>query len=113
MRDMRDIPETPLRTGNAETGTNYRVVTTPTKLILCRNFRNMIGGLFLLLLAYIIPVAAGAFLAQWGISIPREVNKARRRTNSIGTALSFQNQTTCSAGAQYMANGGPGTDEGL
>ena len=76
MRDMKDIPETPLRTGNAETGTNYRVVTTPTKLILCRNFRNVIGGLFLLLLAYIIPFAAGAFLAQWGISIPREVNMA-------------------------------------
>jgi len=73
---MKDIPERALRSGNAETGDNYRVVVAPTKLTLCRNFRNLFGGVFLLALAFILPSVVEAYVARWGISVPKEVRIA-------------------------------------
>ena len=67
---MNNIPETPLRTGHAESGCNYRLVTTPTGVVLCRNFDNTVGGACMLLLGFAIPLFAPRILVQWGIELP-------------------------------------------
>jgi hypothetical protein len=80
---MNNIPETPLRVGFAETGNNYRIVTTPAKAILCRNYRNLIGGVILLLSAFLVPLIVADILERWEITMPSKV------TFAIGSIFAF------------------------
>lgn len=80
---MDNIPEKPLRVGFAETGTNYRVVTTPTKVILRRNYRSLIGGVLLLLSAFLIPMITANVLERWEILMPGDL------TFAIGAIFAF------------------------